>query len=422
MTPNDALIEKFVPLEVYRFPLRPKILLFLVVFTLWFSYIVSTIIFIGLTGAVVNIGMAYTGLSFFIGYMFIITEFTAQGYQHIPAISGTIFTTEKPRLFKLIFLVLALISLFLFIKSTTGQFVFLCFCMLIFPIATSILVWEASLISMLNPAKWLGVLIGIASDPNCIRYLGLQVLAIGLGYITLTGGAGYWLPASMFCLLLVWTLMFRLLGVILHTNADALGISVTFGEQVEQAQREKANSREINAFTSELYSLYRSGAGKQALSLLQQKLKASAYRDEHEYFQRICKWEDPGFALVSGQKYLERLTDNQDFRQAFEVLEFCYNANQQKYVVRPASTVFALFTHAETRLQKTIVTHLLEHFDQDFPRHPRISEALLLAAQTAAHELDDWPRARHSLARLRKIDPRITTQKSYRTLVKLVSE
>ena len=418
---NDEWIDKFVPLEIYSFPFRFGNLLFLLFFTLWFSWIVGIIQFMGVASAVMNMGMAYTGLTFFVGYMFIITEYTAQGYQHIPSISGTIFTSEKPRLFKLVFLVLTLASLFLAIDSTTTQFLYLCFCMLFFPIATSILVWDESLISMVSPAKWLRVISGIATDSNSLRYMMLQTFSVLLVYPTLNGDMGNWLPLSIFCLLATWTTMFRLLGVILHTNADTLGIVVRYGPKVEEEQKAKVREREINDFSSELYALTRSNQGKKALEALEKKLVLTGYRDEGEYFQRFCKWEDPAFALNAGQKYLERLVNQKDYRTTFDVLEFCFEANNQNYIVKPASIIFKLAEKSETRNQRVIVTHLLEHFEEDFERHPKIPEALLMAAEFSLHHLDDWPRARKNLSRLREINPRITTDKKFRTLAKLLN-
>lgn len=422
MDQNDVWIDKFVPLEIYTFPYRTSNLLFLLFFTAWFSWIIATIQFMGLAFAVVNMGMAYTGLSFFVGYMFIITEYTALGHQRIPAISGTIFTSEKPRLFKLVFLILTLLSLFLQFDNIATQFAFLCFCMFFFPIATSILVWDNSLVSVLNPAKWLRVLSSIATDKNSIRYLGLQGLALSLGYVTLSGDTGYWLPLSVFLLLAVWTTMFRLLGVVMHTNAETLGVTVRFGEGIEKQQRENASRQEINAFSTKLYSLNKTGQSEEALELLQQKLKESNYQDEYEYFVRFSKWEDLNFTLVASQKFIARLVSKHEFRRAFEILEFCFAANQNKYVVRPANIVFALAEQTETRYQRVVVVHLLEHFEEDFGGHPKTSEALLLAAEIAAHELDDWPRARQSLAKLKAVNPRITTVKRYRTLMKLLSK
>lgn len=422
MDQKDVWIDKFAPLEIYTFPYSTSNLLFLLFFTAWFSWIIGSVAFMGLASVVVNIWMAYTGLSFFVGYMFIITEYTALGYQQIPPISGTIFTSEKPRLFRLVFLILALSSLFLQFDGTIAQFTFLCFCMFFFPLATSILVWDASLISMLNPAKWLRVISSIAYDANSLRYLGLQGLALTLGYVTLSGGTGYWLPLFVFLLLAVWTTMFRLLGVVMHTNAETLGVTVRFGEGIEKQQRENALRQEINDFSTKLYSLNKAGQGKKALELLQQKLKTSNYQTEHEYFVRYSKWDNLNFTLIASQEFIERLVIKHEYRRAFEVLEFCFISNKDSYVVRPANVIFALAAQAETRHQRIVVVHLLEHFEEDFAPHPKTSEALLLAAEITANELDDWPRARQSLAKLKVHNPRITTVKRYRTLVKLLSE
>ncbi|MFP6808627.1 MAG: hypothetical protein VB957_15830 [Pseudomonadales bacterium] len=105
MISKPVWIDKFEELEVSAFPFRISNLLVSIFFSLIFSCMLAVYRFSGLAGVVWVIPLAYVSSLFYLSYLFIIVDFTAQGYQKVPIMSGTLFTTGKSRFFKELLLI-----------------------------------------------------------------------------------------------------------------------------------------------------------------------------------------------------------------------------------------------------------------------------------------------------------------------------
>ena len=119
MTGKPVWIDRFEDLEIVSFPFRVVNLFAAIYFCLIFSYLLMVFRVVGLEGIVWTVPLAYINLLFFFGYMFVIVDYTAQGYQEVPKISGDLLHTGKSRFFKVLVLVSFFFSVFFMFKNPT---------------------------------------------------------------------------------------------------------------------------------------------------------------------------------------------------------------------------------------------------------------------------------------------------------------
>jgi hypothetical protein len=419
---NPVWIDKFEALEVNFFSLRSSNIVIAVFFALIFSYMLSAIRFVGLAAATSMAMLTYVSSIFFVGYLFVIVDYTTQGYQDIPKLSGNLLTTERSRLFKELILIGFFISLFFLFDNPYWKLIYIISSLVLFPVSTAVIIMEESLVSAVNPVKWIGIVMDLEADAVFVQYLIIQGITVFAVYLALFVDLGFFNLISMLILVMLLLTLFRSLGVLLHSNASTLGISVRFGKQIEDQQVKAAEEREYSEFSSELYKLSDGGKVRDAWDLLEERLKKEKYATEADFFARLRKFDNPTIAVKAGQGFSERLVLKGDFRTAWNVLEFCYSANGNKYRLTSSNVILQLMAKAETSLQKAIVVSLLSHFEEDFPEHPRRSEALLVAARFTAQDLDDFERAREMLEHLHTTYPEIYSNKDYQALTVVLAK
>jgi hypothetical protein len=290
------------------------------------------------------------------------------------------------------------------------------------PVATSLLVLEDSLISAINPAKWLAILNTIEANTGFTQYLVLQFCMLLSGYVALFVNLGWLNILTMMVFLGITMTAFRCLGVVLHSNAEALRLRVVYGPKIEQEQTRRAHDQALSDFLSKLYVLADTDETGKALKMLDEHLQEDRYKTEAELFARIRAWENPVLAIQAGREFLNRLVARDDIKTSWDVLEFCYEANDNEYRLTAADTLITLSEHTETFRQKAITAYLLRHFEEDFPNHPKTAEMLLLAAQLTAHDLNDFEGARRIMTHLASDFPAIGQDKTYMALTAVLSE
>ena len=413
---NPVWIDKFEALEVNFFSLRSSNIVVAVFFALIFSYMLSALRFVGLAAATSMAMLTYVTTIFFIGYLFVIVDYTTQGYQEIPKLSANLLTTERSRLIKELILIAFFVSLFLVFDNPYWKLFFVISGLVIFPVSTAVIIMEESLVSAVNPVKWVGIVMDLEADSVFVQYLLIQGLTLFAGYVALFVDLGFFNLITMTILVMLLLTLFRSLGVLLHSNAETLGIPVRFGKQIEDEQLKAAQERAFSEFSSELYKLSSGGNVKDAWDLLEERLKKDKYATEADYFARLHNYDNPVLAVKAGQGYTERLVLKGDFRTAWNVLEFCYPANNNKYRLTSSNVILQLMAKAESNLQKAIVVSLLSHFEEDFPEHPRRSEALLVAARFTAEDLGDFEGAREMMEHLHTTYPEVVSNKEYQAL------
>ena len=112
MATKPIRIDKFEDLDVFSFPLRVENIANTIFFSLIFSYLLGVIRVVGPGGFVWTIGLTYVSCMFFFGYLFVIVDYTSQGYQQIPKLSANLLIAERSRLFKELILISSFVALF----------------------------------------------------------------------------------------------------------------------------------------------------------------------------------------------------------------------------------------------------------------------------------------------------------------------
>lgn len=422
MLGKPVWIDKFEDLEIAAFPFRGGNLLIALFFCLIFSYLLFVLRVVGLGGIVWTAPLAYVNAVFFLGYLFVIVDYTAQGYQKIPIMSANLLSTGRSRFFKELVLISFFFSLFFVSNNPYWQVSFVLASNLLFPMATSVVIMEESLVSALNPLKWIGVLMDIKADATFVAYFVIQTGTIFLAYIAVFVDLGWFNLITMMAFVMAMMTVFRSIGIALHSNAESLGIGVQYGKQVEEQQVQQAKDKELSVFVTSLYKLSNSSQMDKAWLSLERRVRDDGYKTEADLFARLCGWDNVRLAVKAGQGFIERLVAREDYRTTWNVLEFCYTANRNEYRLLSAGTVLELSARAETREQIEIMVYLLGRFEEDFPNHPRTGEALLIASQFYAHDLNDFEGAREIMARLHAEHPEIHASKTYQALSGILSE
>jgi len=414
---KEAIFEE---LAVLNFPFRDINLVILVFFALSFSWIEFVVRLMGVGGLIISMSLVYVSALFFGGYLFVILNYTARGFQHIPRLSGNLITEARTPLIQVFLLISTLISLNLIFRDTVVIWPMAFGSIMVAPVGISIVVISGSLVQALNPIRWISTLKLISFDGNFFRYLGLlAMMLIGLPVVVVLDWG--WLNILKYVLFLGLAMtLFRAFGVVLHSNAEALGIKVNYGPQIIEDENDRAAKEDISNFMYEMYKLVGSGSGAQAFDLYQNRLSEIRYRYEAGYFERAMAWENSSLAIRAGQDYIGRLMKSGDWRKSWEVLEYCYQANNKVYKLKSSGDILKLQESADTKLKKEIIAHLLSCFDQDFPSHPRRGDALLEAAHLLIYELDAFDQAKEVLARIRQDYPEIAGSSRFASLESMI--
>jgi hypothetical protein len=215
--------------------------------------------------------------------------------------------------------------------------------------------------------------------------------------------------------------LFRSLGVVIHSNADALGFSVLYSKDIERSQTQKSENKALSGFCDSIYLQWMSGQQAIVLERLQSKLAEDSYESEAELFDRIQRWAEPSLAVKMGQEYIGRMVKQGKINVAWSALEFCFENNNKEYKLLSASTLLTLSEAASTFKQKSISVSILTYFEKDFPNYPGTPKILLGAAKMAADDLDDFKTAKTLMRQLRRPHPDIYPDETYQALRKILN-
>jgi len=414
-------IDKFEALVVYAFPLRLANLLSILMFTLIFSYLISIERGVGAIGLPSAIMLAYVSLIMFFGSLFVIADYSTLGYQEIPNVSPNLLKSERGRIFKVVIIVSAILSIFPIIENSFWQLVYLLLCLVIVPLALSVLILESKLFSALNPLKWAAVLISVEYDKRIIQYFVLQMSSLLMGYIALFVNYGFLNLLTMALFLAVLMAQFRSLGVVIHSNANALGLKVQYSTDVEERQTLAASNQALSAFCDSIHMQWSSGQHELVWERLQSKRQEDNFESEADLFDRLRGWEKPSMAVRFGQEYIHRLVKKDAIETAWEVLEFCFENNDNEYKILSALTLMELTNRADTFKRKHISVSILKFFETDFPNYPETAQILLRAAKMAADDLGDYKTAKTLMRQLRRKHSSIYQDKTYLGLRKILN-
>jgi hypothetical protein len=291
---KEVWVDHFEPLQVWRFPFRLENILLTAPFIFLWSFLLGSFYVGGFIMVARSALAIYATVGFFFCYLFIVLDFTARGYQTPPKIGGDLLNANKGRFIK----GLALSSMFASIAYTAAfsetLFVLtIAITALFLPVAVCIIAIQDSFINAMSPVRWYGFFRDIRFDRYFWQYLTTLGLA-GLSIMLLQQDAGWLNLVTMSCCVFSFVLMFRCLGVLVHTNADGLGLSVRFGPEIEAAQRAENDQRALSDFALGLYQQVEVGRVNAAFDAYEKKLKEDKYSQETALWITIKEWPSPG--------------------------------------------------------------------------------------------------------------------------------
>jgi len=417
--------QTFAPLHVVSFPFRASNLGIVALFVPLFSWIEFSYRTFGVSGLALTSGLLYVCYLIFFGYLFVVLEYTARGHQQVPMLSGSLVYEARGPLFKAFLLASAMLSIVYVIDNPYWQLFAAIFMLLLLPIATSILIMYDSFIAAITPAAWYQVLRHLRPGPHLLQYLLFSGLLMVAVHTVINLNWGWYNPLKMVPMLVSLLWVFRSFGAILNDHANELGLQIDFGEHISQQQAHQADQQAIADFLYDMHKLVSGGKRKQAMTEIQQRIKASNYTDERAYFEQLQQWQTAEAAIAVGRGYVGRLLTAGDLANAWRVLEFCYDNNvdeqgNQGIRLTEGRVVLELARHLRSHKQNRILLHLLSHFGEDFEGHPRAAEACLLGASVAAEAMNDGPLASIFLNRFATEFPQQTGSEEYQRLQALL--
>jgi hypothetical protein len=392
-----------------------NVLLGLPLIIIW-SFLLGSYYVAGWIMVVRSLFAVYLTLGFFVCYLFIILDYTARGYQSPPKISGDLMTTHKLRFIKS----LAIISLFISLLYTAAGSPMLLFLMAIFtllflPVCFCVIAIQDSFLNALNPLHWAMFLQGIEFDQSVAHYVIAMLLVAASGY-SMGIDLGWFNWVSVTCVVFSLILMFRCLGVVVHTHAANLGLSVRFGPEIEAQQVAEAKRLELADFSLSLFQKVEVHRTKEAFAAYQQRLTDDRFESEDMLWQMIIKWSSSELAVLAGQGYIERLMNQRRDRDAWQAMTYCFEHNQNEYRLSNGDITLKLTESAITSQERKISAELLRFFDKDFPSHPAAEIALIRAVELLSADANDLSGARKLLRHIRIKYPAIARDRAYQKL------
>lgn len=386
---KQVWIDRFEPLEVWRFAFRLENILLAAPLILIWSFLLGSYYTGGAIMVFRSLFAVYLTLAFFFCYLFIILDFTARGYQTPPKLSGDLLTTNKMRFIKS----LAIASLFASLIYTAssspvmlGFMVVLTF--LFLPVSLCIIAIQDTFLNAMNPLNWFVFFRDIELDKSVAQYFLILGLTVAIGSLLMRNFSWFNL-LTMTAVVFSMILLFRSLGVVLHTHAANIGLSVRFGPQVEARQRAESEQQSLSDFGLSLYQQVEVNRIEEAWEAYQQHIAASKFASEDALWELVQQWPNAKLGLLAGQGYIDRLLKQQRSGDAWNVLRYCYKNNQNEYRLASGDSTLRMADAAITSQERIISAELLRYFDKDFPGHPRTSEALLRAIKIMLIDTND---------------------------------
>jgi hypothetical protein len=344
----------------------------------------------------------YTAAILYIHYMFVIVEYTSLGYQELPKISGAmVYPTYDQRLMKEVVVIGVLLFGYHQISDPTVELVYICFVLLIFPLVTAVITIERVFFRALNPLVWWQMIKEIGPSREAFIYLLIQAGTMALISDFLIRihevHQGYFIP-YIYAILVMLMWMFRGLGILLHSNADALGLLVRYSEEKDIADQTSYENQQVENFVRTLHDLCSASKYKDAWRLLSHRLEQDKYLTEAFYFDRLKKLQDPHLAKRMGQAYIEKLIQNNAQYEAWRVFDFCASAPGFEFQLLSGRSVLSLAESADSIARSGTIVKYLVNFDSKFPDHPATADAYLLAARIYCSQLNDFDKAREILS------------------------
>ena len=419
---RDEEIAPFEDLEILLFPLSGATSLIYLLLTALFSFLIV------ITGTLHESGLPIflfpiwvVSLCGIVKYGFVILEYSARGRRRVPNFSGEMLPVnfDAASLLKEMLLLFILISPVLIFKDIVVQVASIIVVLLILPGVFYYIGVENSFYNAVNPVKLF----------HFIKLTGLNTVTVKLAVIEIAlstllfvgvqnmlGAPALNLFLGTCIIIYLILLLFRCIGVLLHSRREELGLPVEYSPEQEELERQSQVDSKRSDVVFDLHRLSQRGNTKPAWEMLEAELIKDNYESEAEYFHAISEWDHPMLLFKMAQGYIDRLLKRNNTNTAWQVFEHCHSRSDGKFQLKSGKSVMDLCQHAYSRDHKKLAVEQLGHFGIDFPKHPRLKDALYLVAQICCADLDDFEQARSHLGTIEKRFPNAPQEERYKTL------
>jgi hypothetical protein len=226
------------------------------------------------------------------------------------------------------------------------------------------------------------------------RTVALTISRLGSAYvvIVLVAVACWWLGREIVfdagglslmlrsaAMMLVWMMLFSVIGGVLYARRDELGFEPEQSPERNRGRDDRERDRERDRFVDQVFAETRSGKLQNAWSSIQQRATQSAdVVGEYSWiYARVARWPDARLAEQLAQELLTRLLVARRNGEALDVVQERLQANAE-FRPRAGSEVIRLAELARDAGRRPLARMLLQDFDRNFPGH---------AAQTTARQL-----------------------------------
>jgi len=421
---QEKEIIAFEELSILFFPLQGYSSIVYLVLALIFSCLIVFSRALFDTGlALFFFPMWVVSVAAIVDYGFVILDFTSVGRPRPPKFSAEMLLAQfDSRLAKEMIYLGTLASLIAAIPILMIQLALLIISLLVFPAATAFISMEGSMFSGFNLIRLF----------QFIKQAGFGVVTVKLLLIEIALGALLFLAIQNFqtlsnaylflgtCVVVYLILMlFRCIGVLLHSRRAELGLSTEFSPEQQEMERKQQEDAKRSDIIFDLHQLLRSNA-KVAWQTLEATLKKDNYESEAEYFHAISEWQHSILMLKMAQGYIERLLERNDTHRAWDIFELCHSRSDGKFQLLSGKTVMNLCEVAYKTNHYKLAVEQLSHFEKDFPNHPGLKDALYLAVQLCSANLNDFEQARIHLGSIEEKFPNAPQEERFQILSALL--
>ncbi len=393
MAKADQAID-YQPLRIFTFVAQTEV---------WLIWLIYSVVVFGLL-SVPSVFLAIWWIIFgvpFLQFSLNLIESTARGIEKAPRMTAEGF--KDGRIYKQLLLSSVWVSM-VFAIPPEYQPLAIGFIMLVCPAMTAFIAMENSFLRAINPVPVASFIWHMGLSYILLR---LVVTAVAL-YLLLVfqnqtsllsnaAGRAFFSITTVYLLLV----MSRSVGALIFSRRNELGIRTVASQEQAEADRDESIRRERQAFLEEMYQLANSGRAASAWDQIEKRLKRDRFESEGAYFVDLSAWEDRKLKHKLAQGYLKRLV-KQAPELAWPILEEIHGETGGDYRLESGEAVLEFAGYATTSGQKRVAADLLQYFEEDFPNHPRIREALLVGADLAC-QLDDFALAKQLFDRVKKM-------------------
>jgi hypothetical protein len=312
--------------------------------------------------------------SWFLKYAFVMLEHTVQGRPGAPVLSiedANPFGEKRPILFAL--LIAAWFGTTLVIGAALGETLagaLRIAGMIALPAVIAVHAVTGSMRRALNPRVVIDMIQRLGSGYITVMLVA-AVCALLAQWIVVEDAANVGLVWRIACSMLLWLLLFALLGAVIHDRRLEIGFEPEHAPERTMQRDTVTLEKERARFVDQVFAEYRSGSSHNAWETIQKRAGqgAAAIAEYQWMLERMAQWPNPSLGQRVARELLGLLLAHQRHGTALQVVRAQVKTDA---TFRPATAeeTVQLAQLARDGGEWPLARTLLSDFDSRFPAHP----------------------------------------------------